>query len=934
MNQLEQKQAAQAFVERWQAAEGSEERESDNFWLEFLGEVLDVPNPTYVLDRQRKVQGRKIDIFYDDMGILIENKSRGVDLDKAYERGKNEGGEARMVTPYQQAKWYADNMPRSLSPRWLITCNFDQIRIYDLEEEDPPASMEEIRLEQIPDLIHRFSFFTRKEGSRLEREKELSVDAGIIVGRLFDELSKRYHDIENSEEEQRSLNILITRIVFLLYAEDAGLLQEHQAFFSYLKGFSVEGTASALKDLFEVLKTPEDERGGLYVNDKAKEFPYINGGLFADDILIPSFDADARFTLLQEASADFDWKDISPTIFGAVFESTLNPETRRAGGMHYTSVENIHKVTGPLFYEDLRSELAEIEGEKQAQKREFRLREFRDKLGKIKVLDPACGSGNFLTETYLGLRKLENRVLESLYGSDTVRLFQMEPILVTVDQFYGIEISDFAVEVAKTALWIAELQMLEQTREIMNMWIEPLPLKTNDNIHCANALRIDWNDVIPANECNFIIGNPPFVGSYRLDPEQQKDRSEMFGKEGGVLDYVACWYKKAAEYMGKDGIRSAFVSTNSICQGQQVEPLWRPLFANGIHIDFAWKTFVWNSEALDQAHVHVIIVGFSRAGNIAKRLFDGATETLASNINGYLADAPSVFVSKHAKPLSDVPEMAKGFQATDNGYLLMYKQERDELIGREPDAVRWIRPFSMGADFINGEERFCLWLVDASNSDIEALPLIKERVEACRSWRSMQTPKGDAYKLKDTPHLLRPCNKFHDATYIGVPKVSSGRREYVPFAFIDNGMIPGDKLYFVETDSLYHFGVMLSQFQNAWMRQVAGRLKSDYSYANTIVYNNFIWPNPSDAQKQHVEWCAQQVLDAREKHAGKSLADLYDPAKMPSDLKQAHHDLDMAVEVAYGVNFNGDEEKIVAHLFKLYAEAVGDCDAGLGSVGR
>ena len=928
MNQLEQKQAAQAFVERWQAAEGNEQREANKFWIELVGELLEIPNPTHVLEFERKVQGRRIDVLYDDMGILIENKSRGVNLDHNFQRGNNEGGDKRMVTPYEQAKWYADNMPRSQSPRWIITCNFDQIRIYDLEEEDPKKTMEEVRLEELPNLLHRFSFFTRKEGSRLEREKALSVDAGVIVGKLYDELSKRYFDIENSGEEQRSLNILITRLVFLLYAEDAGLLQEHQAFYNYLKGFSDEGTASALKDLFEALKTPEDARGSLYVNEKAKAFPYINGGLFADEIIIPSFTADTRFMLLQEASADFDWKDISPTIFGAVFESTLNPETRRAGGMHYTSVENIHKVTGPLFYEALRDELAEIEGEKQAQKRDFKLREFREKISKIKVLDPACGSGNFLTETYLGLRKLENRVLENLYdGSEggTATLWQVDPILVSIDQFYGIEINEFAVEVAKTALWIAELQMLEQTREIMNMWIEPLPLKNNDNIYCGNALRMDWSDVLHAEQCDYIIGNPPFIGSSIRSKTQTEDMEIAFGdeKKWGKCDYCVGWYRKASTYMSAN-CKAALVSTNSITQGEQVEPTWRRFFEAGFTIDFAYKTFIWDSEAMDKAHVHCVIIGFSKCNCINKKIIEASGNVIsASNINGYLVNAPSVFLKTRGKSINtDAPQLKQGNKPVDGGNLILTPDEAQALGATYPELKKYIMPYIAAQDFLNAikPKRYCLWFANLDNRAVLDIPEIKERLFKISEQR-LSSPTKEFQEAAKTPELFVQIRQPDlGSTMIVAPEVSSERRQYIPMAFLDATNIVSNRVHFIPCGSMYLFGLLCSRTHNAWMRSVCGRLKSDYMY-QPVVYNNFIWPKPTDDQKQHIEYCAQQVLDARDRYPDKSLADLYDPDKMPSDLKQAHQDLDNAVEAAYGVNFGGDEEKIVAHLFKLYAEA-------------
>ena len=640
----------------------------------------------------------------------------------------------------------------------------------------------------------------------------------------------------------------------------------------------------------------------------------------------PQFTEQMRRDLVENASISFDWKDISPTIFGAVFESTLNPDTRRKGGMHYTSIENIHKVIDPLFLDALKAELVEIEGEKVEKSRKMKLRVFEGKLAGINILDPACGSGNFLTESYLSLRKLENRVLENLQGDQMALGFDdaTSPIQVGIRQFYGIEINDFAVSVARTALWIAEEQMMEATQEILQQPFDFLPLKSNGNICEGNALRMDWNEVIPAESCSFICGNPPFLGYSNLSPSQKEDRAAIFGKSGGILDYVSCWYKKAADYSAGTHLRCAFVSTNSICQGQQVEPLWKSLFASGIRINFAHQTFVWNSEAIDEAHVHVVIIGFSRERDDFCLLFSRHGESRVGHINGYLSAAPSVFISKHSKPLCNVPEMAKGFQATDNGCLLLSAEEHDAMVAEDPLAAQFIRPFSMGADFINGNRRYCLWLSGLKQSEWECCLPVKKRVDACREWRSGQKPTGDAYKLRNTPQLLRPCGKFRDGVYIGVPKVTSGRRRYVPMGFVTNGMIPGDKLYFIPTDSLYVYGVMMSQFQNAWMRQVAGRLKSDYSYANTIVYNNFIWPDPNSEQRAEIEACAQRVLDIRDYYPEKSLADLYDPEEMPSDLFAAHKALDASVEAAYGVDFGGDEELIVAHLFALYSEITGE----------
>lgn len=924
MSPTEQKKAAKQFVERRKTAEGSEDREARSFWIELCQNVLGIVNPTLVLDFERKVKGRKIDVFYEDMGILIENKSRGVSLDEPEQRGKDKYGNPRMVTPYEQAKWYADNItPRSVAPKWILTCNFDAVRIYDLDDETTEENYETLLLDELPDLVHRLSFFTRKENSRLEREKQLSVAAGEVVGKLYDAFAKAYLDIENNKDEQRSLNMLIMRIVFLLYAEDADLLHERNAFYNYLKNFQVAHMRQALIDLFAVLKTPDDERDP-YLSPELSKFPYVNGGLFKDDVIIPQFDADARFLLLQEASAEFDWADISPTIFGAVFESTLNPETRRSGGMHYTSIENIHKVTGPLFYDALKDELTSIEGSRTEKERKFKLNAFRNKIASIRVLDPACASGNFLTETYLSLRKLENRVLEDLYGGHMV-MGMMDPIQVQVDQFYGIEVNDFAVEVAKTALWIAELQMLDQTREILSMWIDPLPLKSNDNIMCANALRMDWNDVLPASEASYVVGNPPFVGHQWRTKEQQADMAAVF--EGwpnyGKLDYVAAWYAKAAEYGANTCVPFAFVSTNSICQGEVVRTLWEPLFEKGYSIAFAYPTFVWNSEATDQAHVHVVIVGCANGVVQEKRMLFYPDETkMVSNINGYLADAPNVFIESRGNPVNaGSPKMTKGSQPTDGGNLILDEDEKHDLVSAHPELSKVIRQFMGGKEFINGHVRYCLWFDGCDMSGYVQIPEIRERLAAVRAMRE-SGPTAPVQRDAETPWLFTQ-NRQPSDYFIALPTVSSARREYIPVGYLSPEIIISDQLRFIPTSDKFILGLLMSTAHNAWMRIVCGRLKSDYRYA-PAVWNSLVWPQASELQKTEIISYATRVLEVRDCYQDASLAILYDPDKMPDDLRSAHRKLDMAVEAAYGIDFQGDEAKIVAHLFKLYAQMTGE----------
>ena len=919
MTTIEQKRAAQEFVKRWKAMPCVEEEHSRSFWIELLEDVLGLPNATHFLEFERKVKGRKIDVFYEDMGILVEMKGRGISLDKASERSKKAGEE----TPYQQAKWYADNLPFSIRPRWIVTCNFDEFRIYDQEKENQEDYVL-LALDELPAQLHLLAFFANKGNSRIERERQLSVKAGELVGKLYSQLSQQYRNIETDEPEQRSLNVLIVRLVFLLYAEDSGLLHEKDALLNYLKRFPVDQMRQAVIDLFRVLDTPYVERDP-YLPEYLSAFPYVNGGLFgADDIVVPQFTDQIRLDLLLEASQSFDWSGISPTIFGAAFESTLNPDTRRSGGMHYTSIENIHKVIDPLFLDDLKAELAEIEGEKVEKNRKMKLRRFQKKLSGINVLDPACGSGNFLTESYLSLRRLENRVIESLQGEQIGMGFDEESLIeVSISQFYGIEINDFAVSVAKTALWIAEEQMMEATQEILLQPFDFLPLKSNGNIREGNALRMDWNDVLPAEKCSYICGNPPFYGASMCSAEQKQEIVDLFGKIklSNSLDYVSGWYYKAAEIMAAaPAIRTAFVSTNSITQGEQVYPIWHTLKSEfGIHIDFAWRTFVWDSEATSKAHVHCVIIGFS-VGDGDGVLLDANESRLVETgaISPYLIVAPWVVPCSRKKPICDVPSLAYGNKPTDGGLFVLSQDEVDGIIGEYPSAQKLIRPYIGAKEFLNGKERWCIWLLGLDQGEFMSIPAIAERVEGVRAFRSASSAK-DTRRRAETPwEFFR--TPVHDMPYMAVPRTSSERRRYLPIGFFGSGTIPSDATSVIPNATLYQFGVLESTFHSAWMRVVAGRLKSDYRYSGDVVYNNFVWPNPTADQRGMIEGCAQSVLDVRDVHADKSLAELYDPDKMPTDLLEAHKALDAAVEAAYGVDFGGDEGKIVAHLFKLYAE--------------
>ncbi len=919
---------AEAFAKRW-AGRGDETQEGRSYWIDLFQNVLGVEDAIERLKFEVPVHTDSgsthagyIDVLIPSASALVEMKGRDVDLDKREVR------QGREVTPAEQGRGYAVGLPLNQQPRYVIACNFREIRVYD-RNVNPLCTGDEylrLELEELPKNLPALKFLNGGGSAPRSVQRAVSIEAGRIMGQIHNEIAGLYHD-PDSEESHHALSVLCTRLMFLMFCEDAGLI-EPGLFRDYVASVDGGHLRGALIELFGWLDTDDEARKQEYPSELLARFPYMNGGLFRERIQIPQLNEQVHYEILVSGCQEFDWSGVDPTVFGSIFEGALSHDTRRSGGMHYTSPENIHKVIDPLFLDGLKEELDEILAKQNPGARTRALRAYHDKLGRLTFLDPACGSGNFLTETYVCLRRLENTVLMELQrgGQSEISFEEAEeesPVKVTLANFHGIEVNDFACCVARTALWIAEKQADINTAKVVKRVYDELPLREYGTIIHGNSLRIDWADAVPALGLDFIIGNPPFIGYSNLNDAQKADRAEIFGKPGGVLDYVACWYRKAADFTRGSHTRCAFVSTNSICQGQQVEPLWKPLFDDGVEIDFAHKTFVWNSEATDEAHVHVVIVGFSREKIAKKTIFDGDGAREADNISGYLSATPSLFIARRSSPICDAPKMIRGCQPTDNGQLILDQAERDELVSREPSAEEWIRPFSMGADFINGKPRYCLWLKDAAPKDLSSMPHVMERVRAVAAYRAQST-KAATRKKAETPWLFDEIRET-GPSYIGVPKVSSGRRRYIPMGFVDNGMIPGDKLYFIPNASVYDFGILMSQFHNAWMRMVAGRLKSDYSYANTIVYNNFVWPDPTDALRGEVERCAQAVLDARSSYEGSTLADMYDPDNdfLYPALTKAHKALDAAVEAAYGVDFNGDEEKIVAHLFKLYAEKTG-----------
>ena len=915
MTDTDRKRAAKAFSEYWKDR-GDEKCDSQSFWLSFARDVLGVAEPEkFILFEERvKLDHTSfIDGHIPSTHVLIEQKKKGLNL-----RSPIRQSDGTLLNPFQQAQRYSAALPYSQRPRWIITCNFEEFLIYDMEK--PTGEPESILLKDLGKEYYRLQFLVEEKSELLHREEQISIKAGELVGKLYDAILKQYIH-PDSEETLRSLNMLCVRLVFCLYAEDAGIFGGHLKFHDYLKSFNVKDVRRALIDLFRVLDTKNEERDP-YMDDALAAFPYVNGGLFADEnIEIPNFTQEIVDLLLHNASEDFDWSQISPTIFGAVFESTLNPETRRSGGMHYTSIENIHKVIDPLFLDELREELAEIKALKVPKIRNDKAEAFREKLSKLTFFDPACGSGNFLTETYISLRRLENEALviinegQIMLGFDGI-------IKVSIGQFYGIEINDFAVTVAKTALWIAESQMLKETEDIVNMSLDFLPLKSYANIVEGNALRTDWETVVPKDKLNYIMGNPPFIGARLMSKEQKDDVVAVFGakwKNAGNLDYVSCWYKKAADLMKGTYIRTALVSTNSVSQGESVAILWKPLFEDGVHIDFAHRTFRWDSEASIKAHVHCVIIGFSIAPfTKPKYIYSAERPLIANNINAYLIDAPSVFIDSIKKPLCDVPPVVFGNMPNDSGYLSDYSQEdRDAIVSEYPEALLAFKRFVGATEFINNKTRWCLWLKGVSPNIIRKVPPISQAVQSVKEMREKSTREATK-KLADTPMLFGEIRQ-PETEYIIIPRHSSQNRKYLPMGFVSPEVICGDANLLMPNASLYHFGVLNSNIHNAWIHAVCGRIKSDFRYSVNIVYNNFPWCNPTAEQKKKIEETAQAILDARALYPDCSLADLYDEVAMPPELRKAHQANDRAVMQAYGFDVKTmTESTCVAELMKVY----------------
>ena len=922
MTDMQMKAAARDFVKNW-TGRGDEKQETQSFWLAFLRDVLGVEKPEDILKFEVPVKLSHtsfIDGYIESTHVLIEQKGVDIDLRKGYKQS-----DGAMMTPFQQARRYAGNLPHNMNPRWIVVCNFKEFHIHDMNR--PNDTPEIIRLEDLEKECHRFKFLIDTGSELNKKEMEVSLKAGALVGKLYDALLQQYTD-PASEEELKSLNILCVRLVFCLYAEDAGIFGSHTMFHDYLKGFHPKNVRKALIDLFKVLNTKVSDRDP-YMDEDLAAFPYVNGGLFADEnVIIPRFTEEIIALLLSDASEDFNWSTISPTIFGAVFESTLNPETRRSGGMHYTSIENIHKVIDPLFLNELTQELDTIAEIGVTKTRNAKLEAFQNKLASLTFLDPACGSGNFLTETYLSLRRLENKAVALRMGDQIVLgEAEFDPIKVKINQFYGIEINDFAVTVAQAALWIAESQMMQETTKIVRTQMEFLPLTSKANIVEGNALRLNWEDVVPKDKLRYIMGNPPFVGKKEQTPSQKADLRSLMSshtKKVGVLDYVSGWFFLATQMIKSNTkIRCAFVSTDSICQGEHVPALWKCLIDdNRMRIDFAHRTFKWNSETVNQAEVYCIVVGLSAADNppAARKIYTTGYSKTVSQINPYLLDAPTIWLQTRSTQINGHSKICYGSMPIDDGHLILSESDYWEFCKKEPSSIQYIKQYAGAEELLKGKVRYCLWLKSASRKDILHSKMITERVIKCKEFRE-SSARSATKKLADSPELFGEIRQ-PSGSMIVVPKVSSKHRRYIPLLIVDGNdyIINGSSLIIPDGD-LFEFGVLSSNVHNAWLRAVAETWGHSYQYS-TDIYNNFPFPKVTEADRKRIEQTANNILAIRTKHSDLTIAEMYNPKLgIISDLLAAHQQNDRAVMEAYG--FWGKlntETECVAELMKMYQE--------------
>lgn len=921
---------AEAFASRW-ANKGNENQDTQRFWIDFYQNVLGVEDAVSRLEFEKPVSTDAsthegyIDVFIPSAKTLVEQKSLGIDL------AKEETRQGRKVTPAKQGNAYAQGMPLSQQPRYIIACNFAEFWVFDRERDSLCREpLFKLPLAELPKNLAAIQFLKGGAEAPATISRAVSVEAGKIMSKLHDQVAEAFDD-PDTPENHHALSVLMTRLMFLMFCEDSGLVAPN-AFRDYVAHFSAGDLRRGLKDLFVWLDTKDEERD-KYAEPWLKKLPYMNGGLFREKTEIPPLSENFRHTLIVEGCQEFDWLGVSPTVFGSIFEGALSHDHRRANGQHFTSPENIHKVIDPLFLDGLKAEFEDARAKPIAGGARTRaLKDLHEKIGSISILDPAAGSGNFLTESYLCLRQLENRILFELQGDQASFSFEDSgdrDVLVSLRNFHGIELEDFACCVARTALWIAEKQADADTAKVTQRVYQELPLTDYEGIVNANALRIDWNSVITADEVDYVLGNPPFIGQSQRTDGQVDDLKLVWGRDyDGYLDYATCWYKKAADYLAGTHADFAFVSTNSICQGQPVPALFRPLFDANWEIRFAHRSFVWDSAADDEAHVHVVIVGFSRdvAAPIAftYRRGDKVIE-YPDNLNGYLINAPNVFVEKRMRPLfEDVSPMMKGAAPVDGGFLQIKTQEEYDLIVEDSVAAKYVVP-SLGAqELINGKKRWCLWLAEAQKSDLAKSPVLRRRIQEVRDFR-LASKKAATRRLADEPWRYGEPRKA-EGPFLCVPRHFSGGRKYFTVKRCESGEIATDACFFADDPDGLLFGIISSGVFMAWQKAVGGELKSDCRFSNTIVWNNFPLPKLSDEGRQAIIDAGHAVLSARRLYPDSSLADLYKPADefLYPELFEAHIKLDKAIESAYGIDFNGDENKIVTHLFNLYAEKVGE----------
>ena len=900
----------QAFAKEHEK-DSDEKQHAQQFWRDFYACFgLSKSSASMFEARVAKVNGKRgyIDSFIPSL-LLVEQKSLNKDLDDAYKQALDY---ALAISDEQE------------KPRYIVTCDFQTFNLYDLHGTSKEAFV--CKLIELHKHADRFMFLADKKLETIVEETPINRKAAYQISKLHEKLLE-------DNFVGRDLEIFLTRLLFCLFADDTGIFGEDGQFTRYILDTREDGsdTGSALATLFQVLNTAHDKRQ-TSLDERLQAFEYVNGSLFAERTEIPFFNYELRNILIE--CAILDWSDISPAIFGAMFQAVLEDnatdnrdrkETRRELGAHYTSERNILKVIQPLFLDGLWQEY------ELAKTNKIRLSALYEKLPTLTFFDPACGCGNFLVVALRELRKLENEViLQLFFNNDKGRLLDISTLCrVNVGQFYGIEIDEAAAHIARVAMYITDHQLNLLAASKFGATRATVPLIVTPHIHCGNALRTEWNDVLAADKCNYVFGNPPFIGKQWQTEEQKEDMQLIAGhiKNYGLLDYVSAWYVKAADYIKNIATEVAFVSTNSITQGEQVAVLWSYLYSTGLTINFAHRTFKWSNEGKANAAVHCVIVGFSKFTRKEKQIFDykdirsDAEIITAKKINAYLVDADSLLITKKSAPIANVPAMSYGSMPNDGGYLILNNEEKKQLVNESPIAAKYIKRFTMGDEFINNTDRWCIWLKDEDVTEIKNIPLIYERVIKVRENR-LASPRNATQVLSKIPFLFGEIRQ-PKTKYIAFPRVSSMRRAYVPIGFLDADVIAGDKVYVIENGSLSIFALLTSTFHMAWLRAVCGRMKSDYSYSNTIGYNNFPFPNFNDAHCKidSLEETGQAILDARALYSTASLAKLYDPVTMPIQLVKAHEANNKAVDKAYGYKGADDDASRVAFLFKLYEQA-------------